>query len=98
VKSRQGRKTIGAVVAVILLGVVAYRSFWYRPPVPVTVVKREEVRGTVHGPGTVQSRVPVTVSAKVTGILEKLHVDQGDRVRKGQLLAELDSALAAHQN
>jgi HlyD family secretion protein len=31
------------------------------------------------------------VSAKITGILEKLHADQGDRVQKGQLLAELDS-------
>jgi HlyD family secretion protein len=31
------------------------------------------------------------VSPKITGILEKLYADQGDRVQKGQLLAELDS-------
>ena len=43
----------------------------------------------MHGPGTVQSRVPVTVSPKITGILEKLYADQGDRVKKGQLLAEI---------
>jgi HlyD family secretion protein len=36
--------------------------------------------------------VPVTVSPKITGILEKLYADQGDRVHKGQLLAEIDSA------
>jgi HlyD family secretion protein len=35
--------------------------------------------------------VPVTVSPKITGILEKLFADQGDQVQKGQLLAELDS-------
>jgi HlyD family secretion protein len=58
----------------------------------VIVVRKAEVRGKVHGPGTVQSRVPVTVSAKITGIVEKLYADQGDRVRKGQLLAQLDSA------
>ena len=39
-----------------------------------------------------QSRVPVAVSTKITGILEKLYADQGDRVKKGQLLAEIDSA------
>jgi HlyD family secretion protein len=36
--------------------------------------------------------VSVTVSARITGVLEKLHADHGDRIRKGQLLAELDSA------
>jgi multidrug efflux pump subunit AcrA (membrane-fusion protein) len=59
--------------------------------VPVVSVKKVEVQGKVHGPGTVQSRVPVTVSAKITGILEKLYADQGDLVQKGQLLAELDA-------
>ena len=31
------------------------------------------------------------MSAKITGILEKLFADQGERVKKGQLLAELDA-------
>jgi HlyD family secretion protein len=31
------------------------------------------------------------VSAKITGILEKLYADQGDHVKKGQLLAKLDA-------
>jgi len=64
----------------------------YRPPVIVIVVKKVEIQGKVHGPGTVQSKVPVTVSAKITGILEKLYADQGSYVKKGQLLAELDIA------
>ena len=89
---QRGKIIIGAVVAVAIVILAAYRLFWYRPPVPVTVVKRAEIRGKVHGPGTVQSRVSVTVSARITGVLEKLHADHGDRIRKGQLLAELDSA------
>ncbi len=68
-----------------------YRIFWYRPPVTVIAVKKVEVEGKVHGPGTVQCKVPVTVSAKITGILEKLYADQGQMVQKGQLLAELDA-------
>ena len=86
-----GKKTFGVAIGILIIIFLGYRFFWYRPPVPVIVVKKVEVQGKVHGPGTVQSRVPVTVSAKITGILEKLYADQGDRVKKGQLLAELDA-------
>ena len=86
-----GKKTVGAAIGILIIMFGAYRLFWYRPPVAVIVVKKVEVQGTVHGPGTVQSKVPVTVSAKITGILEKLYADQGERVQKGQLLAELDA-------
>jgi HlyD family secretion protein len=56
---------------------------------PVTVVQGEvEVR--VAGPGTVQARVPVTVSSRVSAQVVSLHADHGDRVRRGQLLAVLD--------
>jgi RND family efflux transporter MFP subunit len=92
VKLPGGTKAIGGVSAILIVVLLGYRLFWYRPPVPVILVKKVEVQGKVHGPGTVQSRVPVTVSAKITGILEELYADQGDRVQKGQLLAKLDSA------
>ena len=75
----------------VILMLLGYRLFWYSPPVPVVVVKNMEIQGKVQGPGTVQSKVPVAVSPKITGILEKLYADQGDRVQKGQLLAEIDS-------
>ena len=89
---KSGKKKIaGIFIALLILAFAGYKIFWYLPPTAVIVVKKEEVRGKVHGPGTVQSRVPVIVSAKITGILEKLYADQGDKLRKGQLLAELDS-------
>lgn len=88
-----GKKTIAIIIAAVVVVIFAgYRLIWYRPPVGVIVVSKSEIQGKVHGPGTVQSKVPVTVSTKITGILEKLYADQGDRVRKGQPLAELDSA------
>lgn len=86
-----GKKALGIAIGVIILVFLAHRLIWHRPPVPVVRIKNVEVQGKVHGPGTVQSKVPVTVSAKITGILEKLYADQGDRVHKGQLLAELDA-------
>ena len=44
----------------------------------------------VVGPGTVEARIPVTLSARVTATVAKLHADQGDAVKRGQLLATLD--------
>jgi HlyD family secretion protein len=87
-----GKKFIGVAVGLVILMVLGYRFFWYAPSVLVIQVKTVEIQGKVHGPGTVQSRVPVAVSTKITGILEKLYADQGTRVKKGQLLAEIDSA------
>ena len=75
-----GKKFIGAAIGIIIIVFLAHRLIWHRPPVPVIAVKKVEVQGTVHGPGTVQSKVPVTVSAKITGFLENLYADQGERV------------------
>jgi RND family efflux transporter MFP subunit len=47
-----------------------------------------EVR--IDGPGTVQARVPVTLSALVSARVVALHADHGDTVRQGQVLAVLD--------
>src|SRR4030065_1909031 len=86
------RTAIWAAISLLIIILLGYRLFLYRAPIVVIIVKKTDIQGKVHGPGTVQSRVPVTVSAKITGILEKLYADQGSRVRKGQLLAELDMA------
>ena len=87
-----GKRVTWVVLGIIIILLLGYRLILYRPPVAVILAKKAEIQGKVHGPGTVQSRVPVTVSAKITGVLEKLHADQGNHVKKGQLLAELDSA------
>ena len=87
-----GKKAVGLAVAAVVLVLLGYRIFWHAPAVPVIVVQQVEIHGKVQGPGTVQSKVPVAVSPKITGILEKLYADQSDRVQKGQLLAEIDSA------
>jgi hypothetical protein len=55
---------------------LGYRLFWHRPSVPIIRVKKMTIRGKVFGPGTVQSKVPVTVSAEITGILEDLYAER----------------------
>lgn len=43
--------------------------------------------------GIIKPAVQVSVGAQVSGQLRKLYVRQGERVRKGQLLAEIDPTL-----
>jgi len=86
-----GKKIILAALGLIIILALGYRLFLHLPTVPVIRVQQGEVQGRVKGPGTVQSKVPVAVSPRITGVLEKLYADQGDRVTQGQLLAELDS-------
>ncbi|MDZ7262849.1 MAG: efflux RND transporter periplasmic adaptor subunit, partial [candidate division KSB1 bacterium] len=55
-------------------------------------VKRGDITQTVSGSGKVQPEVEVKISANVAAEIIKLHVKEGDPVKKGQLLVELDKA------
>jgi RND family efflux transporter MFP subunit len=65
------------------------------PPRPVTLetvqraplVQEVEVRGSVTAPRTAR------LSAAVPGLLQRVAVEEGDRVRAGQVLAQLDGAI-----
>jgi multidrug efflux pump subunit AcrA (membrane-fusion protein) len=87
----QSERFIPVLVLVGLLAIIllAYHLWWYKPLVPVMVVRRREINGTVRCLGVVQSQEPQTVRAQRTGTIEKLYVAQGDKVTKGQILAEL---------
>lgn len=88
-------KTRSAVVAVVALAVAGAAAFvawrFVRPvPVPIAQVQWGRIPAQVVGPGTVQARVPVTISARVTAGVTAIAVDVGDTVRVGQLLVTLD--------
>jgi len=76
-----------------LLAVAAAVAGWRlmrADPVQTHPVAYGEVQVRVAGPGTVQARVPVSVSARISAQIVALHADHGDRVKRGQLLAVLD--------
>lgn len=78
-------------VALLALGMAAVAWRLTRnEPEPPAKVPLAEVERVVSGPGTVQARVPVTVSARVAAQVLSLHADHGDTVHRGQLLAVLD--------
>jgi RND family efflux transporter MFP subunit len=80
-----------ALVALLAMSIAAATWRLTRPEAvePLTV-SQGEVELLVSGPGTVQARVPVTVSARVAAQVVSLHADHGDLVKRGQALAVLD--------
>ena len=61
-------------------------------PIPVTVAKPDlrDISDRITLAGSIVPDAQVTLYAKVTGYLKTLSVDIGDRVREGQLLAEIE--------
>nr|WP_241018610.1 efflux RND transporter periplasmic adaptor subunit [Pantoea ananatis] len=56
-------------------------------------IDRGDIEKTVLATGILKPSVQVNVGAQVNGQLKKLYVRAGDRVTKGQLLAEIDPTL-----
>ena len=59
-------------------------------PVSVGDVRRQDVRVMVQAIGTMSARATAVVRAKVSGELTALHFKEGQQVKAGQLLAEID--------
>ena len=59
-------------------------------PSLITTVKRGDLPIEVLETGKVQPREKVEIKSKVAGLVLKVFVDAGDKVKKGQLLLQLD--------
>src|SRR5881275_667870 len=62
------------------------------PPVAVQVVqpKRGSITRNVTLPGEIKPYQQATLYAKVAGYLKTISVDKGDRVKEGDLLADIE--------
>lgn len=90
--SRRRRILVIALVALLLLaaGAAAYWRFGRALETQVAVAATGAIAARVVGPGSVQARIPVTLSARVSATVTQVHVDVGDTVRLGQILVTLD--------
>ncbi len=63
-----------------------------KPPVPVeaVAVTRGDIQQTYRTITTLEAEQDVQVVARSSGILQDIFVEEGDRVTKGQVLAQLD--------
>ena len=89
---------IGAMLLLALL-VWVIKLVWFtsppRPQVATALVTRADIEDTVLATGTIGAAKLVSVGAQVTGQVKVLHVQLGDAVKQGQLIAEID-ALPQH--
>jgi macrolide-specific efflux system membrane fusion protein len=94
-RRRRRRPTRWLIGAALLLAVAAglgYRLFLSETPPAyrTSAVVKGDIETTVTALGNLQPKDYVDVGAQISGQLEKLHVDIGDMVRSGDLLAEID--------
>ena len=92
--SKKAKITGGVLVAVILGGVVAWsvgKENRERVPVQMQKVGKRDLVSVVSASGEVKPKKFVNVSANVSGRITELLVKEGDRVRRGQVLARIDS-------
>ena len=82
------------LVIVLILGVVYY-SFFRKKDDGVKylteTVKRSDISQTIVASGTVRSNSRVEVGAQVSGKITKINVVLGQEVKKGDLIATIDS-------
>jgi RND family efflux transporter MFP subunit len=74
----------------LALGGAAWWRFGRPLAVPTVELAQTVVPRIVAGPGTVQARVPLTLSSRITGTVTTVRVDVGDAVRAGVPLVTLD--------
>ncbi|MDH0094655.1 efflux RND transporter periplasmic adaptor subunit [Achromobacter mucicolens] len=93
-KSRSKFKRYVLIAAILLLLVFGARSAFFSAPPPPTFavaeVSRADLEDSVLASGTIDAIERVSVGAQATGQLKSLKVELGDRVKKGQLVAEID--------
>jgi HlyD family secretion protein len=82
----------GGALIVVLLVVVSMTRAAKGKLVPVQFAKLriEDVTSQVRAPGKIEPRTQVKVSADIMGKITQLVVKEGDRVKKGQLMLQLD--------
>lgn len=64
-------------------------------PVEVTVVSQDEISAFLSGTATIETEEEAEVVAKTSGIVERILVEEGMPVRKGQILAQLEDDMLA---
>jgi len=77
-----------AVLAAIAVFVL-YRVRYAPVSVDSQVAAVGPIASEVMGTGTLEARVSATISPKISGLITQVLADQGDRVKKGQVLATL---------
>ncbi|MDO8794160.1 MAG: efflux RND transporter periplasmic adaptor subunit, partial [Vicinamibacterales bacterium] len=79
---------------IVIIGAGAGARFWFNrqnfPAVTVEALRARDLEAIVSASGKIQPKRPVNVSANTMGRVTRLSVEEGQRVRAGQFLLEID--------
>ena len=83
---------VGVTGVLVLAGalIAATRGGTKIDPSKLAKVEKGDLAKSVVATGKVEPITKVEIKSKASGIVKKLYVDAGDRVKRGQLLTELD--------
>src|SRR5262245_11954973 len=89
------RKNILITAAIVLVAAaVAAANFYFRKdkgrPVTTEMIKSRDLEAVVSASGKVQPQRLVKISAETAGRVVDLAVNEGDRIKKGQFLLQID--------
>ena len=92
-----------AIVGVAAVALVAVAAFYFlagsssTPQYMTAKVERGNLRNTVTATGTLQAVTTVQVGSQASGTISALYADFNSVVKKGQVIAQLDPAVAKAQ-
>jgi HlyD family secretion protein len=82
---------IGAIlVAVFILALFVFKGKGNQPEYRTEPVTRGDIQATVTATGTVNAVTTVLVGTQVSGTIKNLYVDFNSRVKRGQIIAQID--------
>ena len=86
---------VGVSAALIVLGVAVHESNKGVVTVQTGKAERQDLSSIVSASGEIKPKTYVNIGANAFGKITHLYVKEGDRVRKGQLLAQLENVQSA---
>lgn len=91
----RGPAALGVILCLLVAAALVWRLAWPKTVLVHTVLARSlgtktSERAVLNGSGYVTARRQATVSSKITGKVTEVLIEEGLRVRVGQILARLD--------
>ncbi len=81
-----------AVLLIIIISIFAFGRKGSGPDFRTDPVSKGDIQQTVTATGTMNAVVTVQVGTQVSGTIKTLYVDFNSRVKKGQIIAQIDPA------
>jgi HlyD family secretion protein len=91
--TRRKKVLIGGGVLLVAAALVGANFYFKRAPgktVNVEALKLRDLEATVSASGKIQAHTTVNISSDTVGRVTQLSVQEGDRVKKGQFLMQID--------